>query len=88
MAMSQAEMVQKARVRALSEGLQVYRVAGTTDAYVVPSKSAPGEAYEVLMVNGEPTCSCEGAVNRGVCKHQELVRMRYAVDAVEVTTSE
>ena len=86
MAMSTEEMVQRARVRALSEGLQVYRIA--PDAYVVPSRSKPGEAYEVLIVNGDPACSCPGSINRGVCKHQELVRFRHAVDTVGATTSE
>ncbi len=80
MAMSTGEMVQRAKVRALSEGLQVYRVAGTTESYVVPSKSIPGEAYQVFLMDGEPQCSCPSALNRGVCKHQEMVRMRYAID--------
>ncbi|MDO8750673.1 MAG: hypothetical protein Q7K03_05970 [Dehalococcoidia bacterium] len=86
MAMSTGEMVQRAKVRALSEGLQVYRIA--PDAYVVPSKSEPGEAYEILIINGDPACPCPGFVNRQVCKHQQAVSMRYAIDIQEPNKSE
>ncbi len=83
MAMSQAEMVQKARVRALSDGLQVYRIAD--GVYVVPAKSNPGEAYTVtVQADGQPSCTCPGAVNRGVCKHQEVVRFRYLIDSTSI----
>ncbi len=83
MAMSQAEMVQKARVRALSDGLQVYRIAD--GVYVVPAKSNPGEAYTVtVQTDGQPSCTCPGATNRGVCKHQEAVRFRYLIDSASI----
>ena len=85
MAMSMQEMVQKARVRALAEGLKVYRIA--PDAYVVPSHSTIGEAHEVLIVNDEPNCPCPGFVNRMVCKHAEAVKFRYSVDRLEANDS-
>lgn len=75
MAMSREEMLAKARVRALSEGVRCWRLANEEGRYCVPSSSEPGIAYEVVMFTDFQTCTCPSGMQRGACKHMAAVQL-------------
>ena len=72
--MPREEMIDRAKRRVFAEGVQVWRVS--EGVYVSPAKSEPGRAYLITVHEGEDVaCNCAGAVKRGICKHQEAVRV-------------
>jgi hypothetical protein len=80
------EQTDKAKERALAQGVKVYLLeAGKR--YVALSTTNDGTAYEVVVQSTEPgdiTCSCPGATYRGVCKHIGKVILLLGADQVQV----
>ena len=65
---------ERARLRAFSEGVQVWRVRDSL--YVSPSKSEPGAAYEIQpLPDGSLSCSCRAGLDAKPCKHAAAVWM-------------
>ncbi len=72
---SPEEIQASARLRALGQGLQVYCLEPGF-RYCVPSASGDGSAYQVLILDGDPSCTCQAALNGRYCKHCAAVEMR------------
>ncbi len=64
-----------ARLRALGQGLRVYCLEPGF-RYCVPSAANDGSAYQVLVHDGDPSCTCQAALNDRYCKHLAAVTMR------------
>ena len=85
------EQIAKAKLRALAQGVRIWRLEGTeSPMYAVPSSSMDGTAYllEIHQDNGDITCTCPGHINRGTCKHMGAVML--ALDAaaqMEIATA-
>jgi hypothetical protein len=76
------EQTAKAKMRALAQGVKVWALE-PGKRYVVPSCSQDGTAYEVVVQSAEPddiTCTCPGAIHRGICKHIGAIMVRLEVD--------
>ena len=60
--LSLEEQLAKAKLRALAQGVQVWRLEGAkTPRYAVPSSNMDGTAYEVVILDaaaGDITCTC------------------------------
>ena len=72
--MTAQEQVARARLRALTEGVRVWRL--DERRFAVPSSTKAGHAWEVT--EREPDdydCGCPGARYRSTCKHIEGVRL-------------
>ena len=65
----------KARMRALSQGVRVW-VLEQGYRYVAPSGTADGLAYELIVRDGDISCTCLGALHGRVCKHMGGVALR------------
>ena len=77
----------RARIRALSEGVRVWKLAD--DRYAAPSCSTLGLAYEITIHPGSDlACSCPGATHHGVCKHQEAVALMLEAEVAMAAASE
>ena len=72
------EQAVKAKIRALAQGVQVWKLAGGgTPRYAVPSSSMDGAAYEVkILSKGDITCNCPSNRYRGICKHAGAIMLR------------
>ncbi len=68
MTMTQEQIIERARVRAVAEGVQVWSLGDGT--YVSPSKSELGLAYRIEPdEDGQLACNCPGFEYRHSCKH-------------------
>ena len=68
---------ERAYQRVMDEDTQAYRLA--PGRYAVPSKSKPGEAYElVVRDDGAISCNCPAHAFRGTCKHEMAVWLEEA----------
>jgi uncharacterized Zn finger protein len=70
--------VNTAKERALAQGVQVYMLE-LGKRYVALSSADDGLAYEITVQSrgpGDLTCTCPGAVHRGICKHIGSVMLR------------
>jgi hypothetical protein len=79
------ESTNKAKERALAQGIQVWELEPGR-RYVSPSGSSSGVAYEVVIQSGEPgniTCSCPGALHRGICKHIGATLTRLETEQIQ-----
>ena len=78
--LSLEEQLAKAKLRALAQGVQVWKLESEpTPRYAVPSSNMDGTAYEVVVHSadaGDITCTCPGHVHRGVCKHMGAILVR------------
>ena len=81
--LSPEEQLAKAKLRAVAQGVQVWKLEGTeTPLYAVPSTSMDGTAYLVSTYeNGEVTCTCPGYLNRSMCKHMDMILVRLDIEA-------
>ena len=71
--MSPEEHRAKSKLRALSEGIRVWKLEDSeTPRYACPSATNPGIAHEII-VHGrdfyDVSCNCPSGYNRGSCKH-------------------
>ena len=74
MTMSPKVQVAQARLRALTEGVRVWRLDERRCA--VPSSTQAGHAWEITEFEpGDYGCGCPGARYRGICKHVEAVKL-------------
>ena len=82
---SPQEELARTKLRALAQGVQVWRLeGGETPRYAVPSSAMDGTAYEVVVLDavaGDITCTCPGHINRGICKHVGAILVRLDVEA-------
>ncbi len=82
---SPEEQLARTKLRALAQGVQVWRLeGGETPRYAVPSSNMDGTAYEVVVLDaaaGDITCTCPSSVNRGICKHVGAILVRLDVEA-------
>ena len=68
------EQIARARLRALTEGVRVWRL--DEHRFAVPSSTKAGFAWEITETEPDDfACGCPGARYRGVCKHIEGVRL-------------
>ncbi|MBI3965670.1 MAG: SWIM zinc finger family protein [Chloroflexi bacterium] len=76
--MTQLELARRARERARTQRIRVFRVAGTErDEYVSRSRGAEPGAYWRLWVEDEIVhCSCPGYTYRQSCKHAAALELR------------
>ncbi len=72
---SREEIQASARLRALGQGVRVYCLEPGY-RYAVPSASGDGSAYQVLVHDGDPSCTCQAALNGRYCKHVAATVMR------------
>ena len=83
--LSLEEQLAKAKLRALAQGVQVWKLEGEpTPRYAVPSNSMDGTAYEVVVHNRDSqdvSCNCPGNTHRGVCKHVGAILVRLDIEA-------
>jgi hypothetical protein len=77
MALSQAELDERARRRAVEEHLRTWELAGQ-DTYLVKSRlSEPGSMHQVTAPAGQVTsCTCKGWYYRRSCTHAQAVLRR------------
>lgn len=59
--------LEKAKVRAIEQGVRVYRLGD--GRYAIPAGSKPGWAYEVVADEEEALCNCPAGENGRACKH-------------------
>ncbi len=59
----------------MAQGIKVY-VLEPGYRYCVPSASNDGSAYHVLVIEGDPSCTCQAALNGRYCKHIAATVMR------------
>ena len=80
--LSPEEQTAKAKLRALAQGVRIWKLEGTEPPmYAVPSSSMDGTAYLLeLHDNDDVTCTCAGNVYRNTCKHvgSLMLAMDYA----------
>ena len=83
--LSPEEQLVKTKLRALAQGVQVWRLeGGETLRYAVPSSNIDGTAYEVVILDaaaGDITCTCPAHIHRGICKHVGAILVRLDVEA-------
>lgn len=83
--LSLEEQLAKAKLRALAQGVQVWKLEGAEiPQYAVPSSSMDGTAYLLTIHSserGDITCTCLGHINRGVCKHMGAILVRLDLEA-------
>ena len=78
------EQTAKAKLRALAQGVQIWKLEGAdSPMYAVPSSAMDGTAY-LLQVHDvdarDITCSCPGHVHRGICKHVGAILIRLELE--------
>ncbi len=82
---SSEEQLARTKLRALAQGVQVWRLGGSeTPRYAVPSSDMDGTAYEVVVLDAaarDITCTCPSYINRGICKHVGAILVRLDVEA-------
>ncbi len=83
--LSLEEQIAKAKLRALAQGVQIWKLEGSDiPMYAVPSSSMDGTAY-LLTVHDldsrDITCTCPGHVHRGICKHMGAILVRLDLEA-------
>ena len=72
--MTTTEQTARARLRALTEGVRVWRL--DEHRFAVPSSTKAGHAWEITETEPDDyACGCPGARYRGTCKHVEGVRL-------------
>ena len=70
--MTREEQLQRAKIRAMGEGVRVWRIDEYT--FVSPSLSLPGVAYLLnVLPDGDVTCHCAAALADRPCKHMGAV---------------
>ena len=74
------EIQASARLRALGQGIRVYCLEQGY-RYCIPSASNDGSAYHVLVIEGDPSCNCQAALNDRYCKHVAAVEMRLEAES-------
>ena len=77
---SPEEIQASARLRALGQGIRVYCLEPGY-RYCIPSASNDGSAYQVLILDGSPSCTCKASPNGQYCKHQAIVEMRLEAES-------
>ena len=79
------EETTKAKERALAQGVQVWELE-QGKRYVALSSTSDGLAYEVVIQSrgsGDITCSCPGALHRGICKHIGATLTRLETEQIQ-----
>ena len=83
--LSLEEQIAKAKLRALAQGVQIWRLEGADiPQYAVPSSAMDGTAYLLTVHSQERvdiTCTCPGHVHRGICKHMGAILVRLDLEA-------
>ena len=83
--LSPEERLAKTKLRAIAQGVQVWRLGGgETPRYAVPSSTMDSTAYEVAVFDaaaGDITCTCPSYINRSICKHVGAILVRLDVEA-------
>ena len=76
------EHTAKAKIRALAQGVQVWKLeGGGTPRYAVPSSTMEGAAYEVVVLStGDIICNCPGNRYRAICKHAGAIMLRQGLE--------
>jgi hypothetical protein len=77
MAMTQAELDERARERAISERIHTFKIAGQP-VYMVRSRNTePGAMHQVRVLGGAVQhCTCKGWYYRQSCTHAQAVTRR------------